>query len=432
MQTSLRGIAKKARRDKEHRFRDLYGMLNEELLLDCWRYLNKRAASGVDRVTACEYERNLEGNVRELVERLKGKRYRAKLVRRVYIPKSNGRKRPLGIPALEDKLVQLAAARILSAIYEEDFLPVSFGYRPKVGPGAAVRDVTDTLQWGKYSYVVEADIRGFFDNIDHEWMIRMLEQRIDDRAFMRLVTKWLKAGILERDGQVIHPVTGTPQGGIISPVLANIYLHYALDLWFKKVVKRHCSGEAYICRYADDFISAFRYKRDAGRFRRVLSERLGKFGLELSEEKTRVVSFSRFRKEEKTSFEFLGFEFRWGLSRKGKDIIKRRTSRKRLRMSLKNLKRWCREMRNVRLDRLFRELNSKLRGYYNYYGIIGNYKSIKEFFLRGLRILFKWLNRRSQTLSFNYREFFNALKRYGIERPRITERRENQLKLSWT
>ncbi len=432
MQTSLRRIAKKARRDKKHRFRDLYGMLNEGLLLDCWRYLNKRAASGVDRVTAREYERNLEGNVRELVERLKGKRYRAKLVRRVYIPKSNGRKRPLGIPALEDKIVQLAAARILTAIYEEDFLPVSFGYRPRVGPRAAVRDVTDTLQWGKYSYVVEADIRGFFDNIDHEWMIRMLEQRIDDRAFMRLVTKWLKAGILERDGQVIHPVTGTPQGGIISPVLANIYLHYALDLWFEKVVKRHCCGEAYICRYADDFISAFRYKRDAGRFQRVLSKRLGKFGLELSEEKTRVVSFSRFRKEEKTSFEFLGFEFRWGVSRRGKDIIKRRTSRKRLRMSLKNLKRWCREKRNVRLERLFEELNSKLRGYYNYYGIIGNYKSIKEFFLRGLRILFKWLNRRSQTLSFNYREFFNALKRYGIERPRITERCENQLKLSLT
>jgi len=191
MQTSLQGIAKKAERDKKHRFRDLYGMLNEELLLDSWRYLNKRAATGVDRVTVREYERNLGVNIRDLVKRLKEKRYHAKLVRRVYIPKSNGRKRPLGIPALEDKIIQLAASRILTAIYEEDFLPMSFGYRPKVGPRAAVRDVTDTLYWGKYSYIVEADIRGFFDNIDHGWMIKMLEQRIDDKAFSQLITKWL-------------------------------------------------------------------------------------------------------------------------------------------------------------------------------------------------------------------------------------------------
>lgn len=432
MRTSLQGIAKKARSDKGHRFRDLYRMLNEELLLDSWRQLNKKAASGVDRVTAREYEQNLKGNIRVLVERLKEKRYRAKLVRRVYIPKSNGKERPLGIPALEDKLVQLAASRILSAIYEEDFLPMSFGYRPKVGPRDAVRDVTDTLQRGRYSYIVEADIRGFFDNIDHEWMIKMLEQRIDDKAFTRLIRKWLKAGVLETDGQVIHPATGTPQGGIISPVLANVYLHYALDLWFEKVVKRRCSGEAYMCRYADDFVSAYRYLRDAKRFYEVLPVRLGKFGLTLSEEKTRVISFSRFRKEERTSFEFLGFEFRWGVSHKGKDLIKRRTSRKRLRRSLRNLKEWCREMRNVRLKRLFAELNSKLSGYYNYYGVIGNYKSLREFFLRGMRILYKWLNRRSQRRSFNYREFFEALRRYKIEKPRITERCECQLQLSLT
>ena len=199
----------------------------------------------------------------------------------------------------------------------------------------------------------------------------MLEQRIEDKAFLRLIKKWLKAGILKQDGQVEHPVTGSPQGGIISPILANIYLHYVLDLWFEKVVKTHCEGEAYLCRYCDDFVCAFRSKKDAEKFYRVLPKRLGKFGLELAEEKTQIIQFNRWQREQSSSFEFLGFEFRWGISRRGKAIIKRRTARKRLRKSLANFKEWCRENRNRRLRRLFPELNSKLRGYYNYYGLIG-------------------------------------------------------------
>jgi RNA-directed DNA polymerase len=217
VQTSLRGIAHKAKEQKKHRFGNLYEMLNEEFLHDCWRDIKKDAAYGVDRVSAREYEENLDENIRQLVERLKRKSYRAKLVRRQYIPKGEGKFRPLGIPATEDKLLQLAVKRILEAIYEQDFLRCSYGYRPKTGALDAVDKLTVKLQFGRYNFVVEADIKSYFDNIDHEWLIKMLEQRIDDRALMRLIKKWLKAGILDTDGKVIHPVTGTPQGGIVSP-----------------------------------------------------------------------------------------------------------------------------------------------------------------------------------------------------------------------
>lgn len=431
MQTSLQEVAQKARREKKYRFRNLYGMINLQALWAAWGEINKKAASGVDRQTAQEYGKDLEANIKELVEKLKKKRYHAKMVRRVNIDKGNGKTRPLGIPAISDKIVQKAAASILEAIYEQDFEKTSYGYRRNIGPQKAIKDLTYELNFGKYSYIVEADIKGFFDNINHEWMVKMLEQRIDDRAFIQLITKWLKAGVMEEDGKVIHPVTGTPQGGIISPVLANIYLHYVLDKWFQVVIKLRSKGEAYICRFADDFVCAFRYKEDAERFYQALPKRMAKFGLELAEEKTKIISFSRFRKHEKTYFEFLGMEFRWGVSKKGKDIIKRRTSRKKLKKSLQNFAKWCKENRNKRLRKLFMELNSKLRGYYNYYGVIGNWASLEEFYYHVQRILYKWLNRRSQRRSFNWRQFKNVMKRYRIERPRITEKIDRQYQLSF-
>ena len=224
MPTSLQGIAEKAQRQKQYRFRNLYGMLNEELLTESWREIKKSAASGVDQISAQVYEQNLAGNIQDLVERLKQKRYRAKLVKRHYIPKGNGKLRPLGIPAVEDKLLQVAATRLLAAIYEQDFLPCSYGYRPGVGALEAVDDLTVKLQFGRYNYVVEADIKGFFDNLDHHWMIRMLEERVEDRAFLGLIRKWLRAGILDTTGAIIHPVMGTPQGGVVSPVLSTVSL----------------------------------------------------------------------------------------------------------------------------------------------------------------------------------------------------------------
>ena len=245
MRTSLRGITTKAVRDRKHRFRNLYGMLDERFLTESWFELNHKSSPGVDHKTAYDYSENLRNNIRNLVERLKEKRYRAPLVKRTYIPKGNGKLRPLGMPTVEDKLLQKGVARILEAIYEADFQDCSFGYRKGRGAKDAVQDVTLNLQRRKLAYIVEADIKGFFDSIDHEWLIRMLEQRIDDKAFIGLIRKWLKAGILLPENMVEHPVTGTPQGGIVSPVLANIYLHYVLDLWFEKVVRPRCEGEAY-------------------------------------------------------------------------------------------------------------------------------------------------------------------------------------------
>ncbi len=429
MQTSLQGIAEKAGREKKYRFRNLYGMLDEGFLLACWRDIRKDAAYGVDRVSAQEYGEELEENIKRLVERLRGKCYRAKLIRRRYIPKGGGKARPLGIPVVEDKLLQRAVARILEAIYEQDFLRCSYGYRPGVGALDAVDKLTVKLQFGQYDYVVEADIEGFFEHIDHGWMMRMLEERIDDRAFMRLIGKWLKAGVLDTDGKVLHPVTGTPQGGVVSPVLANVYLHYALDMWFQRTVKRGCCGEACLIRYADDYVCAFEKREDAERFYSELSQRLGKFGLELSPDKSRVIPFSRHGSG-KSSFEFLGFEFRWGKDRGGKDHLKRRTSRKKLRDSLRRFTEWCKESRHRRLKVLFERLNAKLRGYYNYYGVCGNYASLAEFFGWAMRILKKWLDRRSQRRSYNWTGYKEVLKHFRVERPRIVGRPKVRLATS--
>ena len=422
MQTSLQGIAKKAKEQKQHRFQDLYRMLNEENLLDCWRYIRKDAAYGVDRVSAQEYEENLEENIKNLVERLKRKSYRAKLVRRKYIPKGEGKMRPLGIPATEDKLLQLAVKRILEAIYEQDFMRCSYGYRPEVGALNAVDKLTVKLQFGRYYFIVEADIKGYFENIDHEWLVRMLEERIDDRALIQLIEKWLKAGILEPDGTVVHPVTGTPQGGIASPVLSNVYLHYVLDLWFHRVFKKGCKGEACLIRYADDFVCAFQYQVDAERFYSALRERMEKFRLELATEKTRIISFNRNAPDGKSRFDFLGFEFYWGKDRKRRPHLKRRTSRKKLRSSIRRFTEWCKKNRNLEPRVLFRRLRAKLRGYYNYYGVMGNSKSLEQFYYQVKRILYKWLNRRSQRRSYNWKGFEQLLEHYGVERPRIIGR----------
>jgi RNA-directed DNA polymerase len=422
MQTFLQGIAKKAKEQPKHRFGNLYELLNEDFLHECWRDIRKDAAYGVDQISAEDYEQHLDENIHNLVERLKQKQYRAKLVRRQYIPKGNDQWRPLGIPAVEDKLLQRAVTRILQAIYEQDFLRCSYGYRPNVGPLDAIDWLTIKLQFGQYNFVGEADIRAFFDTIRHDWMVRMLEERIQDQPFLRLIKKWLKAGVLDTDGQVLHPATGTPQGGIVSPVLANVYLHYALDLWFLKVVKPRCHGEACLIRFADDFVAAFQYQDDAERFYQELGQRLGKFGLELAESKTRVIPFSQHHDLGKTSFNFLGFEFRWGTDRKGKPQVQRRTARKKLRNSLQQFTAWCKQKCSFRVKDLFSELNAKLRGYYNYYGINGNFASLNQFFQQARRILFKWLNRRSQKRSYTWTGFLDLLRDFQVERPYIVGR----------
>jgi len=299
MQTSLQAIAKKAAKNKEYRFENLIGMLSEENLLDSWKLLNKKAAYGVDKISAQEYEKNLAENVVELIKQVKEKRYRAKLIRRQYIPKANGKLRGLGIPATSDKLLQKVATRILEAIYEQDFLPSNYGYRPKLGPQDAVRELSRELQFGPYRYVVEADIKSYFDSIEHEKLLDMLKERINDKRFLNLIEKWLKAGVLDTDGKVIDSITGVPQGGIISPVVSNVYLHNVLDQWFEEVVKKHLRGKALLCRFADDFVCAFEYEEDAQRFYQVLGKRLGRFGLEVAEEKTKIINFDRDNEQER-------------------------------------------------------------------------------------------------------------------------------------
>lgn len=421
--TSLQGISYKAKTNKSHRFENLYGCITPSLLLESFKGLNTKAAAGVDKVTYRSYTSDLWSNIQTLAKVVKDKRYKAQLVRRHYIPKANGKLRPLGIPTMEDKILQSSTAKILQTIYEQDFLPSSFGYRPNIGAKDAVKSLTVNLQYGKFGYIVEADIKGFFDNLDHDWLVKMLRHRLNDEAFIRLIRKWLKSGILDTDNKVIHPVTGSPQGGIVSPVLANIYLHYVLDIWFERVVKKHIRGKALLCRYADDFVCAFQYKEDAEAFFRTLPKRLKKFGLEVAEEKTKIHRFSRFHLSIANRFVFLGFEFRWSLDNRGVARVKKRTAPTKLRSALRNFTEWAKRIRGLPISKVMSTLSAKLRGYYNYFGVICNYASICSFYFRSMEILLKWLNKRSQRRSYSWQGFTQVLEQFDIPKPCIVEPR---------
>jgi group II intron reverse transcriptase/maturase len=421
-QTFLRAIAEKAFNNKHHRFGDLYRWLNQDVLRQCFFRLRKSAASGVDGVTFQQYERNLEANLQDLVGRLKRKAYRARLVRRKYIPKGQGKLRPLGIPVLEDKLLQVAVTQILLAIYEVDFLPCSYGYRPGVGAHDALKALTDELQFGGHHFVVEADIKGFFNNLRWEWLERMLEQRIADGAFLNLIRKWLRAGILEEDGQVVHPQTGTPQGGVVSPVLANIYLHYVLDLWFERVVQPKQQGRCRMIRYADDFVACFEYRHEAEAFEKELKARLAKFGLEVAPDKTKTLRFGSNGGPHNGRFDFLGFEFYWEPDRQGKPRVKRRTATKKWQAGMQRMRDWVKTHRHQKLSRTLQTLRTKLRGTWNYYGLIGNHRRMQLFYDATCRTLHKWLNRRSQRRSLTWPALNRVLARFQVPRPSIVEK----------
>ena len=323
---------------------------------------------------------------------------------------------------LEDKLVQYATKTILGTIYEEDFTWFSFGYRPERSAKEASGELAFLLQFRPIGYVVEADIKGFFDNINHEWMLKMLEKRVHDRAFVGLIRKWLKAGVLEDLNTVIHPATGTPQGGVISPILANIYLHYTLDKWFEERVKPQCEGEAHMIRFADDFVCAFQFKKDADQFYRAqLPQRMARFSLELAPEKTRLLCFSRLKIHKGEKFDFLGFEFRWGRNRHLKPQVKRRTSRKKLYCAMTDLTAWIKKNRHLGVRCLMATLIRKMRGHYNYYGVTHNSNSLWEYWEHTKRVVYKWLNRRSQRRSFTWQKFTDMLERYKVPSPYIKE-----------
>ena len=430
--SSLQDLRGKAKADKKYRFRNLYTLINEELLYQSFYRLKRTAAPGIDRVTWQDYEADLEVNISDLLDRLKAKRYRARLIRRKSIPKGNGKRRPLGIPVLEDKIVQQAVRTILEAIYEADFMESSHGYRPNRGAQALLKQLQHELYCEKrINWIVEADIKSFFDRMNHGWLIRMLEERINDRAMIRLITKWLKAGVLEEDGQEVHPETGSPQGGIISPLLANLYLHYVLDLWTEKPIRRSNRGQMLYVRYADDFICGFQYPSDARRYHQALKDRLAKFGLEIAEEKTHILRFSKFDPERSRPFTFLGIDFYWEADRNGKPMIKRRTNKEKFRRSLRGLKEWIKKHRNERIGTLAATLRKKFQGYWNYYGLQGNSRMLWKYWWYSQGLVYKWLNRRSQRKSYTGQAFRAMWQAMKIPEPRIVESAYRKPELTW-
>jgi RNA-directed DNA polymerase len=374
MSPELDRIASRAKADRKMRFTALAHHLTEEFLRETWQGLNKRGASGVDGVSMQDYGDNLDANLHALVENLKAHRYAAPMVRRVLIPKAGNqaKTRPLGIPTVQDRLLQAAVARILGAIYEADFLDCSYGFRPARSAHQAVADVWTAIMRGTAQWVVEADIQGFFNHLDHEWLMRMLKLRIGDPWILRLVRKWLKAGILDH-GQVSTPEEGTLQGGPLSPVLANVYLHYALDLWFDRVVRPRCRGTAQLIRFADDYVALFLTQADAEGFAAALSGRLGKFGLALAEEKTKLLPFGRRHWEPAAShshhFDFLGFRHHLGTDRRGRMTVVRIPSPKSVRKFTSGATEWLRRNLHQSPTEQQRVLGQKLRGFYQYFAL---------------------------------------------------------------
>ena len=423
LQTSLREISKKAGRDKKYRFGNLYTMLTKDVLIEAMGMLNPKAAAGVDGITYEEYVADAENHAERLVVKLKNKSYRANLVRRQYILKPNGKMRPLGIPAMDDKVLQLAVARILEAVFDPHFYEHSYGYRRGLGAHDALIELKLSLQFKAVRYVVEADIKGFFDNLNHDYLLRLIEQRIDDKPLINLIRKWLKAGVLDTDGRVLHPVSGTPQGGIISPILANIYLDVVLDRWFTEVVRPICESQPTYCnmvRYADDFVCVFYSREKAQEFYIALQERLKNFGLEVEPSKTKLLLFSKYSVEKSESFTFLSFDFYMDRCRKGKPHVNMVTSRKKLQGSIADFKDWIKKNRSTPISKLMKTLKRKYQGYYNYYAFPMNGDRLSLYYYLTQGLLFKWLNRRSQRKSYNWVGFAELMKAFAIPTPKIT------------
>jgi RNA-directed DNA polymerase len=416
--TDLTRIGQKARKEPGLVFTSLYHHIYDvDNLRACYDTLGAKKATGVDGVTKEEYGKNLEENLRELSERLKRMGYRPGPKKRVYIPKAGSeRGRPLGISALEDKIVEEATRRTLEPIYEAVFEDSSYGYRSGRSSHQCLDALGWTIQQKKVSYVVEADIKGFFDEVNHGWMIRFLRHRIGDERVIRLIIRMLKGGIME-EGLVRATEKGTPQGSILSPLLSNIYLHYVLDLWFSRRVSKASRGEAYYFRFADDFVACFQYRGDAERFRQSLKGRLREFGLEVAEEKTRCIEFGRFarenaykRGEKPEEFTFLGFTHYCGKTREGYFKVKRRTSRKKLGESLSRFTQWAKQARHVlRKGEMLREARIRVMGHLGYYAITDNLARCDTYVYRAMRILQKWLNRKSQRKTYTWEGFKQAL-----------------------
>lgn len=420
-------ISSKALQDKKLKFTSLAHHINVENLAECYRSLKRNKACGIDGVTVDEYGENLEKNLEDLVSKMKDKSWQPQAVRRVFIPKPGKQeKRGLGIPAVEEKLVQAMVKKILEPIYEANFLDSSYGFRPGRSCHGAINTLDKEVMTKPINFIVEVDIRKYFDNVQHFWLLRCIEERVIDPNFLWVIRRLLKAGVMN-EGVFEKSNVGTPQGGIASPLLANIYLHYVLDLWFEVVFKRQCNGYGSQIRYCDDWIACFETRKDAETYLECLKERLAKFGLEVAPEKTTIIEFgrrawqrSRKYKKPLATFTFLGFTHYCGTSRRGKFIMGHKTSKDSLKKGLGSMKDWLKKVRSLVSARDFWPiLCAKLRGHYNYFGISGNYRCLMQFYRQVISLVFKWLNRRSQKKSMNWKQYMNYLKVFPLPQPKI-------------
>lgn len=391
----------------------------------CFESLDAKRASGVDGITKAMYGQGLEANLQDLHDRLHQMSYRPKPVRRVEIPKDDGSTRPLGISCLEDKIVQEMARRIMAAIYEPVFIDTSYGFRPGRSCHDALRQLNYEVMCEPVNWILDMDLAKFFDTMPHTEILAVLSERIADQKFLRLIARMLKAGV-QTPGGVVYDELGSPQGSIVSPVIANAFLDHVLDQWFVTVVRQHCRGYCALIRYADDALAVFEREDDARRFWRVLPLRLGKFGLRLNSDKTHLLAFGKrqawraFRAGTRLpTFDYLGFTHYWGRSRSGKVRLKRKTSKKRLRRALVEINNWLRRERNARkLPDLWRAISRKMRGHFNYFGVTDNSRALYRFKWAVQKLVFKWLNRRSQRRSFTWESFCRYFKRYPLPKPR--------------
>ena len=424
--TKLALISEKARKEPKFQFTSLAHLLDEGFLKECYYSLGRDRASGIDGVSWKEYGERLDENLKSLVARMKAKRYKPLPARRVYIPKNEHEKRPLGLPALEDKIAQKGITRILETIYEADFLDCSYGFRPDRSCHQALNAVDKTIMARPINHIIEADIKSFFDKVSHDWMMKFLAVRIKDPSLLLLIRRFLKTGYCEAD-KIVETEQGTPQGGNLSPALSNIFLHYVLDLWFEKKIKPQVRGEVHLVRYADDFICMVQYVDDAQYIERALRERFAKFELELHSEKTRVISFGRYEREnadkqnrKANTFNFLGFTHYCDKSRRGNFKVGRKTSQKKFRTKCKEMNNWLMKIRNCKeAKEWWPVLQAKLRGHYQYYGVSGNMPSLRGYYVLTIRMVQKWLNRRSQRKSFSWESFLKYLERYPLPMPKI-------------
>lgn len=401
---------------KYEKVQNLMKYVNENTLKEMYKRQPKNKAVGIDGMTKEMYGEHLEDNIDKLIHDMKQFSYRPYPVRKTYIPKGNGKLRGLGIPSFEDKMVQGVFKEILEAIYETKFLDSSFGFRPNRGCHDAIQRINKHIMADKVNYIIDADIKGFFDNLDHEWLMKFLEHDIADKNFLRYIKRFLIGGVME-DGKKLETDKGTVQGGLISPVLANVYLHYVLDLWFE-YMRKEFRGEMYLVRYADDFVCMFQYEKEAQEFYKLLIERLRKFNLEIAEDKSRILPFGRY-KGTKESFDFLGFTHINGKSHWGKYCVIHRTSKKKLKQKREAAKQWLREHMHESIPETIRKLNKKMIGHYRYYGIYGNFIGLKKFYQYVKQQLYFTKRRRDQSLWLTWKKMGQILKVYPIASPKI-------------